>query len=175
MKKLIFFLIFLISVYNSWCQLDSAFILKIKSLDTANILKLDTMPVPDDRLTKKIKLLRNERTGLTPEAVINIKLGEEQAKNPSFSKEFFEKLKVNLLEGKGHHLIENSLINLYRRTYSEKEIDQLLKFYKTAAGKKSDRENFFLMIESVKDAEKIMEMTSKSLLKQMKVEERIKN
>ncbi len=175
MKKLIFFLSLLISAYNCWSQLDSAFILKIKSLDTANILKLDTMPVPDDRLTKKIKLLRKQKTGLTPEAVINIKLMEEQAKNPSSSKEFFEKLKANLLEGQGHHLIENSLINLYRRTYSEKEIDQLLRFYKTAAGKKSDRENFFLMIESIKDAEKIMEMASKSLQQQMKVEERIKN
>ena len=175
MKKLIIYLFFLSNFQTSWAQLDTAFLLKIKSLDTANILKLDTMPVPNDRLTRKIKLLRQQRTGITTEAILNIKLGEEQGKNSSLPKEFYEKLRANLLEGEGHFLIENSVINLYRRTYSEKEIDQLIRFYKTSAGKKSDKENFFLMIESVKDAEKIMELTRKSLLKQSKVEERIKN
>ncbi|GAC1425370.1 MAG: hypothetical protein NVS9B7_28840 [Flavisolibacter sp.] len=175
MKKLTFFLILLINAHCSWCQLDTAFILKIKSLDTANILKLDTIPVANDRLTRKIILLRKQRTGLTTETFINIKLEEEQAKDSSVPKEFYEKLKVNLFEGKGHYLIENSLINLYRRTYSEKEIDQLIRFYKTSAGKKSEKENFLLMVESIKDAEKIMEIARKSLLKEMKLEDRTKN
>jgi len=36
----------------------------MKSLDTANILKTDTVSVPDDALTEKIKLLRSEKQGL---------------------------------------------------------------------------------------------------------------
>jgi len=42
---------------QGFSQIDTAFISKLKSLDTANILKLDTSAVPDDALTQKIKAL----------------------------------------------------------------------------------------------------------------------
>ena len=53
--------------FISFSQIDTAFIKSLKALDTANNLKSDTPSVPNDRLTQKIKLLRNEKKGLNAE------------------------------------------------------------------------------------------------------------
>ena len=62
MKLAILILALVIPVLG-FSQLDSAFIMKLKALDTANILKTDTVSVPDDALTQKIKQLLGEKMG----------------------------------------------------------------------------------------------------------------
>ncbi len=62
MRAFVFKLAFLIP-FISFSQLDNAFIAKLKSFDTADILKLDTASVPDDAFTAKIKELRTKRKG----------------------------------------------------------------------------------------------------------------
>jgi len=54
MKVVILTLALLIPML-SFSQIDSSFINKIKALDTANILKSDTVAAPNDLLTKKNK------------------------------------------------------------------------------------------------------------------------
>jgi hypothetical protein len=147
----------------SLAQIDSSFINRIKALDTANILKADTLSVPDDLLTKKIKLLLNEKKGLTIGTILRIKIMEEQQKDTSHSKEFYNKLLEEITKGKTSKLIENSLVNLYRRTFSEKEIDELVSFYKTSAGKKMDQEYLLLLVESVKGAEQLLKLAAKNI------------
>ncbi len=70
----IVFAVFLFIPFLSFSQIDSSFILKLKALDTANILKSDTLTVPDDALTKKIKLLLSEKKGLTIGTIMKLKL-----------------------------------------------------------------------------------------------------
>ena len=144
-------------------QIDTSFIMKIKSLDTANILKLDTLPVPNDLFTKKIKELRSERKGLNIETIIRLKIKEEQEKDTSHSKEYYGKLLAEVTTGKTGQLIENSVINLYRRSFSITEVDDLIRFYKTPAGKKMDTEFILLLVESVKDTEQLMKMAVKNM------------
>lgn len=158
MRKLILLTVIITCYFFSFAQVDSAFILKLKSLDTANLLKIDTAAVPNDRLTQKIKQLRKERTGLNIETIINLKISEEQAKDTTHSKEFYTQLQNEVTNGKTAALLNNSLINLYRRTFTEKEIDDLIKFYKTSAGKKMDNEYLILLVESAKDAEYLLKM-----------------
>lgn len=157
MKLFNLFLLLLCAALSSKAQLDTGFIYKIKSLDTANILKKDTMAVPNDRLTKKIKLLRKERGSFNIETIVKIKLAEEQ-KDTSHSKEFYSKLQKEVTTGRTATLLENSVINLYRREFTETEIDQLIAFYKTPVGKKMSKEFILLMVESAKDAEQLMKM-----------------
>jgi hypothetical protein len=147
----------------SFSQIDSSFINKIKALDTANILKSDTLSAPDDLLTKKIKLLLSEKKGLTVGTILRIKIMEEQQKDTSHSKEFYNKLLEEVTTGKTSKLIENSLINLYRRTFTENEIDELVSFYKTSAGKKMDKEFLLILVESVKDAEQLLKLAAKNI------------
>ncbi len=161
--KVIIFILSLLIPFLSSSQIDSSFINKIKALDTADILKSDTIAVPDDFLTKKIKLLLSEKKGLTIETILRIKIMEDQQKDTSHSKEFYNKLLEEVTTGKTSKLIENSLINLYRRKFTEKEIDELVSFYKTSAGKKMDTEFLLLLVESVKDAEQLLKLAAKNI------------
>jgi hypothetical protein len=158
------FITFLLFSIASIAQIDSAFILKLKALDTANTLQADTMALPDDVLTKKIKQLRAERSGgLTTEAVLKIKLAEEQGKDKKHDAAFYKKLEQDITTGHTAQLLENIMINLYRRTFTESEIDELVRFYKTSAAKKMDKEFLLMMVQSVKDAEQLLKLAVSKL------------
>jgi hypothetical protein len=159
----IVFTVFLFIPFLSFSQIDSSFILKLKALDTANILKSDTVSVPDDQLTKKIKLLMSEKKGFTLGTILKIKITEEQQKDTVHSKEFYNKLLEDVTTGKTSKLIEKSLINLYRRTFTEKEVDELINFYQTSAGKKMDKEFLLLLVQSVKDSEQLLKLAAARL------------
>lgn len=119
--------------------------------------------MPDDAFTHKIKELRSERNGLAIEAIIKLKLSEEQAKDKTHTKLFYDQLQEELTSGRTGKLLENSLVNLYRRSYTEKEIDELIAFYKTFAGKKMDKEYFIVLVQSAKDAEQLIKMAMDKL------------
>ena len=150
---------------SGFSQIDSAFILKLKALDTANILKADTVTVPNDAFTQKIKQLLSEKNGLSVKSILKIKIMEEQQKDTVHSKEFYSKLTEDITTGKTSKLLENSLINIYRRTFTENEIDELIKFFQTSAGKKMDKEFLLLLVQSVKDGEQLLKLAVKNLEK----------
>lgn len=161
--KLIILVQVILIPFLSFSQIDSAFILKLKALDTANILKTDTVTVPNDALTQKIKQLLGEKNGLSVGTILKIKIMEEQQKDTVHSKEFYRKLTEDITTGKTSKLLENSLINIYRRTFTENEVDELIKFYQTSAGKKMDKEFLLLLVQSVKDGEQLLKLAVKDL------------
>jgi len=163
--KLIVLLPALLIPFLSFSQLDSAFILKLKALDTANILKMDTVSVPNDALTQKIKRLLGEKNGLSVVAILKLKIMDEQQKDTVHSKEFYKKLIEDITTGKTSKLLENSIINIYRRTFTENEIDELISFFQTSAGKKMDKEFLLLLVQSVKDGEQLLNLSVKNLEK----------
>jgi len=147
----------------AFSQIDSGFVKALKALDTADILKTDTLAPPNDAFTKKIKVLRNERKGLTTENIIRMKLMEEQQKDTVHSKEFYTELQREITTGKTGQLLENSFVNLYRKHFTEKEVDDLINFYKSSAGKKLDNEFILLMVQSVKGAEQLLKVAGKNV------------
>jgi len=151
--------------FLSFSQLDNAFILKLKALDTANILKTDTVSVPNDAFTQKIKRLLGEKKGLSVVAILKLKIMDEQQKDTVHSKEFYKKLIEDITTGKTSKLLENSIINIYRRTFTENEIDELISFFQTSAGKKMDKEFLLLLVQSVKDGEQLLNLSVKNLEK----------
>jgi len=147
-----------------YSQIDTAFIGRLKALDSLNILKLDTAAVPNDQLTKKILELKKEKTGIGLESLMYIKIMEEKQKpNSSRTNDFFDKLQNELATGRTSKLIENCFVNIYRRTFTEAEIDDLIRFYKSSAGKKMEREFLPLLVESAKAAEQLLEMAAKQI------------
>ncbi len=60
---------------------------------------------------------------LTLETVLKIKIAEEQQKDTTHSKAYYDALLSDITKGKTSKLIENSLVNLYRRSFTEAEID----------------------------------------------------
>lgn len=153
-----------LSIYCSgWSQIDSSLIKRIKALDTADILKADTVMVPNDSFTQKIKTLRSEQKGLTLETIIRLKIAEEQQKDTTRSKEYYNNLLQEITTGKTGKLLENSVINIYRRSFTENEIDELIRFYRTSAGQKMNTEYLLLLVQSVKDAEQLLKLAAKNI------------
>ena len=155
------------SSLQAFSQIDSGFIKALKALDTADILKSDTLAPPKDVFTQKIKILRKERKGLTTENILRIKIMEEQQKDTVHSKNFYTELQREITIGKTGQLLENSFINLYRNHFTEKEVDDLITFYKSSAGKKMDNDFILLMVQSVKGAEQLLKIAGNNVEKQL--------
>jgi len=147
-----------------YTQIDTAFIARLKALDSLNILKLDTADVPNDQLTKKILELKKEKTGLGLESIMYIKIMEDQQKpSNKHPTDFYTALQNEIKNGRTAKLIENSYVYIYRRIFTENEIDDLLRFYKSSAGKKMEREFLPLLVESAKVAEQLLGIAAKKI------------
>lgn len=161
--RLLFFALLGLSFLHGHAQIDSALIKRIKALDTADMVKTDTVAVPNDSFSKKVRELRSEQKGLTLETILRLKIAEEQQKDTAHSKEFYQKLIDDVTTGRTSKLLENSVINIYRRTFTEKELDELIAFYKTSAGQKMNTEYLLVLVQSVKDAEQLLKLAAKNI------------
>lgn len=162
MRKIILLLLLTIPAM-AFCQIDTVFLQRLKGVESGDLLKKDTMAVPDDAFSRKIKLLRTEKNSLNIEMIMQIKIKEEQEKDKSRPKEFYDKLLQEMTTGETGRLLENCMINMYRESYTEEEIDELIRFFKTSAGKKMNTEFIFLIARSVKDAEYLMKIAMTKL------------
>ena len=99
-------------------------------------LKVDTTAPPEDSLTKQIRLFRAERGLISFDTIIKYQIEGQQSNDTKHPEEFYRSLLDECQHGHAHHLMENILINLYRQCFTEKEMEQLVAFYKTSAGKK---------------------------------------
>ena len=88
---------------------------------------------------------------------------EKQKDTSAAKKEFYDKLLNETTHGRTAKLIDNCTINMYRRTFTEQEVDDLLGFYRTSAGQKMDKEFLLLLVESAKGAEQLLKMAAKTL------------
>ncbi len=157
MKKVLIALCVLLPLF-SFAQVDSSFLKKIKQAESTDFLKTDTLPVPEDAFTRKIRELRKEKNGIDIELVLQIKIREEQEKDTVRGKDYYDKLLAEVTTGKTSKLLDNALVNMYRQTFTEPEIDELLRFYKTPAGKKMGSDYILLILRSVKDAEGLLKL-----------------
>lgn len=162
MRK-VFALMLLILPAIAFSQIDTAFMQRLKAMESGEMLKTDTTSPPNDAFTRKIKKLREEKSGLSIELVMQIKIKEEKEKDKSRPAEYYDKLLEEMTTGETSRLLENCLVNMYRESYTEKEVDKLRKFYKTSAGKKMNTEFIMLIARSVKDAEQLMKLAMTKL------------
>lgn len=154
MKNSLLILLFL-SQLNVFSQEDKSTIFKRIS-ETMQTFKVDTSAVPKDKISDKIRELRTLKGGFNINEAMEYKIAEAKSKN-ELSEVEYEKLKMFLSEGNGKKWLDNAIIWIYRNHFTYNEIKQLVKFYKTEAGKKMAIDFPIIMIESVKSAETIME------------------
>ncbi len=143
-KKTYLFAIIVLSATFSSAQNDSA----SKNKAISNLAKIimevkefkpDTSNVPDDRITRKIIELRKIKAGFNINSVLDFKM-EEDASKKEIPDSTLGVLKEQFTNGNAKRWLENAIIWIYRKEFTYKELKQLLRFYKTSAGKKlSDR------------------------------------
>lgn len=118
--------------------------------------KLDTTAVPNDKLSKRIEKLRNLKGGFNINEAIEFKIAEERSKENAPTEEL-DKIEAFFKNGNGRIWLNNAVIWIYRKQFTLKEINQLIRFYKSSAGQKMVEKFPILMLQSLKAGEEIKE------------------
>lgn len=118
--------------------------------------KLDTTAVPNDKLSKRIEKLRSLKGGFNINEAIEFKIAEERSKENAPTEEL-NKIEAFFKNGNGKKWLNNAVIWIYRKQFTLKEINQLIRFYKSSAGQKMSEKFPILMIQSLKAGEEIKE------------------
>jgi hypothetical protein len=155
-------------------QQDTGRMAGISRLFGTTKFKVDTTAPPNDSLTAKIQMLRAERGSLNIENVISLSIQGQRSTDTTRSREYYDRLLEDCQHGYAHRLIENVFTNLYRQCFSAEEVDQLVKFYKTSAGKKTRSDFIILSITGASAAEEIVKATAERLSSKMKKEGTLK-
>ena len=118
--------------------------------------KLDTTSVPNDKLSKSIEKLRRLKGGFNINEAIEFKIAEERSKENAPTEEL-DKIEAFFKNGNGKKWLNNAVIWIYRKQFTLKEINQLIRFYKSSAGQKMAEKFPILMLQSLKAGEEIKE------------------
>lgn len=118
--------------------------------------KLDTTAVPNDKLSKRIEKLRNLKGGFNINEAIEFKIAEERSKENGPTEEL-DKIEAFFKNGNGRIWLNNAVIWIYRKQFTLKEINQLIRFYKSSAGQKMAEKFPILMLQTLKAGEEIKE------------------
>ena len=131
-----------------------------KSIESImNNYKLDTVTPPNDKKTHLIQELRELKGGFTINSFIQYKL-EEEGQKPENNPEDFKKAQQFFAKGNGKKWLDNAVVNIYRSHYNKKEIKTLVRFHRTAVGKKVAAETPFIIIQAAAAAEMIKGLTN---------------
>ena len=122
--------------------------------------KLDTSAAPDDKITKKIRELRALRGGFNINEAIDFKIEEDRQKN-EVPKEELDKLAAFFKAGNGRQWLDNAVTWIYRQHFTYPELKQLVRFYRTSAGKKMADDFPIIMLKTLRAGEMIKEMYDK--------------
>jgi hypothetical protein len=155
-------------------QQDTGRMAGISRLFGTTKFKVDTTAPPNDSLTAKIQMLRAERGSFNIDNVISITIQGQRSNDATHSEEYYDRLLEDCEHGTAHRLIENVFVNLYRQCFTEEEVDQLVGFYRTSAGKKTWRDFIILSITGASAAEKIVKATAVKLSSEMTKEGTLK-
>jgi hypothetical protein len=117
--------------------------------------KINTATPPADKTTRLINELRKQRGGFNINEAMEFKLQEDRQKK-DISESQFIFLDSFFRSGTGRAQLDNAVTWIYRNYYTQKELKQLLRFYKTGAGRKYADTFPLVVMQSLKAAEEIM-------------------
>lgn len=123
----------------------------------ASAYRLDTSAVPRDRVTAAIIELRKLRGGFNINEVIQYKLEEEKSKvgKPDSALQDYARF---MKTGKGKEWLDRAMIWIYRKHFTYQELQQLISFYKTTAGRKMAADFPVIIVQSLTAVEKIKDL-----------------
>ncbi len=131
-----------------------------KITNTMATFKPDTSQVVEDKLTAKIRELRNVRGGFNINEAINFKLEEDRRKG-DLSEEKMQQLSFYFNEGDGKRRLDNAVTHIYRNHFTYAELKSLVRFYKSSAGQKLSANFPLIMLQSLAAAEMIKSVAGK--------------
>ena len=116
--------------------------------------KPDTTTAPNDKTTRKIQELFALRGGFNIQEAVGFMIEEERRKGEKPVAQL-DQLAAFFTLGHGHRWLNNAAVWIYRNHFTHKEIKQLVKFYKSGAGKKMADDFPVIVLKSLAAAESI--------------------
>ncbi|MGV3656596.1 MAG: DUF2059 domain-containing protein [Chitinophagaceae bacterium] len=114
--------------------------------------KPDTTSAPNDKITRKIRELISLRGGFNIHEAVGFMIEDERKKGDKEAAQL-DRLAHYFTQGDGYRHLNNAAIWIYRLHFTYKEIKQLVKFYKTSAGKKMADDFPVVVLKSLAAAE----------------------
>lgn len=112
----------------------------------------DTSTAPNDKITRKILQLRSLRGGFNINEAVAFMIEEERKKGEKPAAQL-DLLAAFFTLGDGRRWLNNAAVWIYRNHFTYKELKQLVKFYKTSAGKKMADDFPIIVLKSMAAAE----------------------
>jgi uncharacterized protein len=104
--------------------------------------EIDTVPPPNDELTKQIKKLLEVTNGIiASKTIMTGMLGTQRKNNTTLPDEFYVKMLEAIENGTVTGFIENAVVKIYRTKFTVQEINEVIKFYDSPVGKKMAAES----------------------------------
>lgn len=174
-KVIIMLIVFSLITFRLEAQNDSNGLPEAFQSVIGNLkLTVDTTTPPEDSLTKKIRIFRVERSPICFDTVIKYQILSQQSNDKKRPKEYYVALLNECQHGTAHRLMENILINLYRQCFNEREVDELVEFYKTSVGKRMMIDIMLIIGKAGPAIQQIVKETSDKMDKEMKTGNRVK-
>ena len=164
MKKITILLFLFFTVWSQAQNDKSSTPIFEKIASEMKEFKLDTTAVPNDKLSKRIEKLRSLKGGFNINEAIEFKIAEERSKENAPTEEL-DKIEAFFKTGNGKKWLNNAVIWIYRKQFTLKEINQLIRFYESSAGQKMAEKFPILMLQSLKAGEEIKEYFVQQLKK----------
>lgn len=114
----------------------------------------DTTTAPNDKTTRRIQELFTLRGGFNIQEAVGFMIEEERRKGEKPIAQL-DQLSAFFTLGNGGRWLNNAAIWIYRNHFTPKELKQLVKFYKTSAGKKMADDFPVIVLKSLAAAEAI--------------------
>jgi len=127
----------------------------------AKNFKVDTSAAPNDKITRKIIEVRNLRGGFNINEAIQFKIEEDRQKKEMPAAQL-DSLAVFFTTGNGNRWLNNAMIWIYRNHFTYTELKQLVKFYRSVAGRKMSGSFPVVMLQSLIAAENVKSMYMQS-------------
>ena len=164
MKKFCVLLFLASCFFNAKSQSDSVKLAGIFDRVTREVqaYKLDTSAAPDDKMTRKIRELRELRGGFNINEAIDFKMQDEEKENKT-PKATLNYLREQFHHGKGKTWLDNAVIHIYRDHFNYRELKQMVKFYRTSAGRKLATDFPFIMMKTLMAGQAIHDVLVKEV------------
>jgi hypothetical protein len=118
--------------------------------------EIDTIPPPNDELTKEIKKLLQVTNGiLASKTLMSGMLATQRKNNTTLPDEFYVRMLGAIENGQVTGYIENSVVKIYRTKFTVEEIKEVIKFYDSPVGKKMAAETAPIADAARKEGEKV--------------------
>jgi uncharacterized protein len=158
MRTVLIYMLVLISIRTN-AQSPSGIFTRIT--EELKQFKPDTTQVPEDAITRKIRELRDLRGVFNINEAVQFKIAEDSVKQEITAEEA-HKLRESFTNGHARRLLDNAVINIYRSHFTHKELKQLVRFYRTPAGRKMAVDFPVVMLKSLMSAEMIKNAVTKN-------------